>query len=125
MALLANLFVLVVKPKRLEWAYLGLFATLAANLLIPLDAFLGLDRFTQTAAACALVFAPIAFAGVIFAVSFQRTAAPDRAFGANVAGALAGGLAENLSMLLGFQLLLGVAVGFYALSALGGSRKPG
>jgi hypothetical protein len=121
-ALLANLFVLAVKPKRLEWAYAGLFVALAANMLVPLDAFLGLDRWVQAAAACALVFAPIAFAGVVFAVSFGRTQAPDRAFGANVAGALAGGVAENLSMVLGFQWLLAVAVGFYALSALGGRR---
>jgi hypothetical protein len=63
-----------------------------------------------------LVFAPIAFAGVIFAVSFARTEQPDRAFGFNVAGAMAGGLAENASMLVGFQYLILIAAGFYALS---------
>ncbi len=69
-----------------------------------------------------LVFAPIAFAGVIFATSFNRTTQPDRVFGANVAGALVGGLAENSSVVLGFQLLLCVAVGFYLLSAAFGNR---
>ena len=33
------------------------------------------------------------------------------------AGALVGGLAENASVVLGFQLLLCVAIGFYLLSA--------
>ncbi len=77
----------------------------------------------QILGVCALVFAPIAFAGVIFATSFKRTTQPDRVFGANVAGALVGGLAENSSVLLGFQLLLCVAVGFYLLSAAFGNRE--
>jgi hypothetical protein len=68
------------------------------------------------------VFLPIAFAGVIFATSFKRTTQPDRVFGANVAGALVGGLSENVSVVLGFQLLLCVAGGFYLLSAAFGNR---
>ena len=58
-------------------------------------------------------------AGVIFAASFRRTREPDRAFGFNIAGAMIGGLAENSSMLLGFQYVVLVAILFYALSALG------
>src|SRR5262249_52534985 len=72
----------------------------------------------QIAGSCLLVFAPLLFAGVIFAVSFGRSAEPDRAFGANIAGAMLGGLTENVSMLLGFQYLVLVALGLYALSAL-------
>ena len=59
------------------------------------------------------------FAGVIFAASFKRTPEADRAFGFNIAGAMLGGLAENMSMLLGFQYVVVVAILFYALSALG------
>jgi hypothetical protein len=66
-----------------------------------------------------LAFAPILFAGVIFAASFKRTNEPDRAFGINIAGAMLGGLAEYSSMLLGFQYLVLVALLFYALSAIG------
>jgi SAM-dependent methyltransferase len=122
MSLAGNLFAGWAKPRALYPYYLGLFAALAAGLAIPLDAFLGLDRTTQVVGACALVFAPIAFAGVIFATSFGRSTQPDRVFGANVAGALLGGLSENASVLLGFQYLLCVAVGFYALSAACGNR---
>ena len=69
-------------------------------------------------ASCLLVFAPVLFSGVIFAVSFSRTAEADRAFGFNIAGAMLGGLAEYTSMLLGFRYLLLVALAFYGLSAL-------
>ena len=125
MALCGNLYAGWVKPRRLEPYYVGLFATLAANLFVPTDAFLGMDRGMQMLAACGLAFAPVVFAGVVFPVSFGRTKRPDRFFGANVAGALAGGFAENLSMLLGFRLLLLVAVGLYALSGLFGGRSSG
>ena len=70
-----------------------------------------------------MVFAPIAFAGGIFATTFRRTTQPDRVFGAHIAGALLGGLSENSSDLLGFRLLLGVAIGYYLLSALMGNRQ--
>ncbi|MCZ2342144.1 MAG: hypothetical protein LC104_10175 [Bacteroidales bacterium] len=122
MALLGNLYAGWVKPKRLEAYYIGLFVAMGAGLLVPMRAFLGLDPMIQVSLACALVFSPILFAGVIFPTTFARTPYPDRFFGANVAGALVGGLAENASILLGFQYLLCVACGFYALSGLFGGR---
>jgi SAM-dependent methyltransferase len=118
MILVANLFVLVVRPRQLWPYYMGLFAALLANALVPLDVFLGLGRTAQAISSCLLVFAPILFAGIIFATLFSRTTAPDRAFGANIAGAMAGGLAEYMSMLLGFQYLVFVAIGLYALSMI-------
>ncbi|MCS6863705.1 MAG: hypothetical protein RMJ56_01750 [Gemmataceae bacterium] len=118
MSLAGNLFAGWVKPRRLEPYYAGLFVALAIGLIVSPSAFLGYNPTVQIVGACLLVFVPIAFAGVIFATSFRRTGQPDRVFGANVAGALVGGLAENTSILLGFQLLLCVAIGFYLLSAL-------
>lgn len=118
MALLGNTFAAVVKPTRLWPYYVGLFAALGLNAAVPLDAFLGLDRAAQVVAASALVFAPVLFAGVIFPVSFARAPRPDRFFGANVAGSLFGGLAENLSMLVGFRYLVLVALVAYAASGL-------
>ena len=123
MSLAGNLFAGKVNPKRLEPYYIGLLITLGIGLAVSPSAFLGLGATVQIVGACLLVFAPIAFAGVIFATSFKRTAQPDRVFGANVAGALVGGLAENTSVILGFQLLLCVAVGFYLLSAVFGNRQ--
>ncbi len=123
MILAANLFVLRVKPRSLWPYYAGLFLALVLNLLVPLDFFLGQERTLQVVGSCLLVFAPILFAGVIFATSFARTKAAGPAFGANIAGAMLGGLTENTSMLLGFQYLLVVALLFYVLSMVGGKVR--
>jgi spermidine synthase len=119
MILLANLWTLRSKPVRLWPYYGGLLMTLALNAIVPLDFFLGMNRSIQVIGSCLLVFAPILFAGVIFAASFKRTNEPDRAFGINIAGAMVGGLAEYSSMLLGLQYVALVAILFYALSAIG------
>ncbi|MBM2811040.1 MAG: speE 2 [Chloroflexi bacterium] len=118
MILLANLFVLRVKPKKLWPYYFGLFVALGLNVAIPLDLFLGTDRWLQVAGSSLLVFAPILFAGVIFAIAFSRSDEPDWAFGANIAGAMVGGLSENVSMVLGFQYLMLLAATFYVLTVL-------
>jgi SAM-dependent methyltransferase len=118
MILAANLLVMALRPQRLWLAYLGLFVTLAANAFVPLEVFLGVGRTMQVVGSCLLVFTPILFAGVIFAASFSRSKQPDRSFGANIAGAMLGGLLEYTSMLLGFQHLVLVALALYALSAL-------
>jgi hypothetical protein len=118
MILAANLWTIKLKPERLWPYYTGLFVALALNAIIPLDFFLGMNRALQIVGSCLLVFAPVFFAGVVFAVSFKRVTEPDRAFGANIAGAIMGGLAEYSSMLLGFQYVVLLALIFYALSAL-------
>jgi hypothetical protein len=122
MILAANLFVLAKRPTSLTPYYVGLIVSLAVSAAVPLDAFLGSSREVQIAGACLLAFTPILFAGVVFATSFSRVADPDRAFGANVAGAMFGGLSEYSSMLLGFQYVVLVAVVFYLLSAVGARR---
>jgi spermidine synthase len=119
MILFANLWTARLSPSRLWAYYIGLMITLLLNCLIPLDFFLGMTRVVQVVAACALVFAPIFFAAVIFASAFKRTSEPDQALGINIAGAMVGGLAEYSSMLLGFQYLVLVAVAFYAFSSIG------
>ena len=123
MSLAGNRVAAWAKPKTLWPYYLGLFASLALGFAVPVEAFLGWPAGLSTAAACTLAFLPVAFAGVIFAVSFERSGAADRMFGANVAGALAGGLLENLSLVLGFRWLLLVAGGLYLLSGLFGGRQ--
>jgi SAM-dependent methyltransferase len=119
MILLANRWTLRFQPERLWPYYVGLLIALILNTVVPLDFFLGMNRSIQVIGSSVLAFAPILFAGVIFAASFKRTNEPDRAFGMNIAGAMVGGLAEYSSMLLGFQYVVLVAIVFYALSAVG------
>ena len=122
MILAANLYTLKVRPVRFAPYYAGLILSLAANILLPLNYFLAMDRLLQATASCLLIFTPIFFAGVVFATAFRRSVAPDQDFGANVGGAILGGLSEYASTLLGFQYLTLLAVVFYLLSAWFGRR---
>jgi spermidine synthase len=116
MILLANLFVFKLQPQCLWPYYLGLLVSLVLNALISLDFFLGMNRVLQVGGSCSLVFTPILFAAVIFAVWFRQSREPNQDFGINVMGAMIGGLAEYTSMLWGFRYLVLVALAFYLLS---------
>ncbi|WP_165251501.1 spermine/spermidine synthase domain-containing protein [Paludisphaera soli] len=117
MILASNLYVLTVRPKRLAPYYALLVAALLVNAMVPMATFLALPVATRTIASCLVVFLPVFFAGVIFATAFRDSQRPDIDFGSNVAGVILGGLSENLSLVLGFDRLLLVAVAYYLLSA--------
>jgi spermidine synthase len=118
MILLANSLVRLGRPQWLFPYYAALSVTIVLNAAVPIDSFLGWPSGIRIAASCLLVFAPVFFAAVIFAVSFGRVLEADRAFGCNIAGAMLGGLAEYSSLLLGFRNLEWVALAFYLLSGL-------
>ncbi|MFH1808635.1 MAG: hypothetical protein ABIJ09_07815 [Pseudomonadota bacterium] len=113
---LANLFVLRFTPRRLWPAYVLVVASLALNMVIPMASFLSLDEPYRTSLSCLVVFAPVFFAGVIFATAFRDSAQPDLDYGSNVAGVILGGLAEYFSLVVGFNGLIAIALGFYLLS---------
>jgi spermidine synthase len=116
MILAANLFVQARKPDGLRIYYALLIAALLLNVLVPMNVFLSLPPVWRTLASCAVVFVPVFFAGVIFATAFRESRQPDADFGWNVAGIILGGLSEQLSLVLGFNTLILVAVLYYALS---------
>jgi hypothetical protein len=114
--LCANLFVLRFAPRRLAPYYVLLVAALLVNALVPMNVFLSLEPVARTVTSCLVVFVPVFFAGVIFASAFRESKQPDVDFGWNVAGIILGGLSESLSLVLGFNLLLLVAIGYYVLA---------
>ena len=128
MSLAGNLFAGRVNPKRLEPYYIGLVAAAWRSgwrCLPKRVPGYGGRRPCRFIGACLLVFAPIAFAGVIFFDDFPRarTAQPDRALERTWRESRWwGGWPRTTSVILGFQLLLCVAVGFYLLSAVFGNR---
>ena len=65
-------------------------------------------------AAVALAFTPIFLANLVFAERFRDTATATAAFGANLIGAMLGGLAEYLSLIVGYRHLLLVVAALYA-----------
>jgi hypothetical protein len=85
---------------------------------VPMNWFLSFEATTRTVLSCAVVFVPVFFAGVIFASAFRESKSPDVDFGSNVAGIILGGLSEQLSLILGFNYLVFVAIAYYALSLL-------
>jgi hypothetical protein len=72
---------------------------------------------------CLVVYLPVFFAGVIFATLFRASSQPDVDFGSNLGGIILGGLSEYLSLILGFNALIGIAIGYYALSAFFSRRS--
>jgi SAM-dependent methyltransferase len=116
MALLSNLTVLAFKPGRLWPFYVALGVGLLLNLTVPLERFLALGGSARALTACAFVFVPIYFAGIIFAVAFRDSRQPDMDFGSNIGGVILGGLSEYFSLVVGFKWLLLIALGYYALS---------
>ena len=122
MILCSNLYVLVARPVRVWPYYVLVVVSLLIGMLIPIDAFLSLRGTARIAASCAVVFVPVFFAGIVFATTFRESREPDLDFGSNIAGAIVGGLTEALSLVLGFNGLLGVALVFYGLSWVLGRR---
>ena len=85
---------------------------------MPMTSFLVLPGITKVVASCVVVFVPVFFAGVVFAASFGASRRPDVDFGSNIGGVILGGLSENLSLVVGFNRLLIVAIVYYVFSAV-------
>jgi hypothetical protein len=60
---------------------------------------------------------PVFFAGLVFSLKFRGCPSKSSALGANMLGAVVGGLMENVSLIIGMRALLLVALGFYCLAA--------
>jgi hypothetical protein len=87
-----------------------LFAVLYAGLLVawlvPSETLLGLAVLPRFLCAVALSFFPIFMANLIFAGRFRDTTDPTAAFGANLLGAMIGGVIEYVSLITGYRALI-------------------
>ena len=101
-----------------------LYAVLVAALLlayfIPQEAFLSISVLPVRYALASLVaFLPVFVANLVFAGSFKGTGpTADVAFASNLIGIMLGGMMEYASLLIGYQNLLLIVIGFYLLSAV-------
>lgn len=101
-----------------SWTLAALLAGLALAWWMPLNRIPGSPSFAGLVATA--VFAiPVFFAGILFATEFRTAESPSAALGANMLGAVAGGLLENLSFIFGMRTLLLVAIGLYCLAGIG------
>jgi hypothetical protein len=102
--------------------YLALLASLVLSFAVPQSSLLDLPVLLRFLAATALAFGPIYFANLIFAQRFKDTASSTVAFGANLLGAIVGGVLEYLSLITGFRFLLVLVAVLYGLAYVFGRR---
>jgi hypothetical protein len=106
---------LVVRRKDVPYgaAVVALAASVLATYLLPAEAALRAGTLARLAVSLVLVGAPIFFGSICFSRAFAARPAPDRAFGWNILGAVAGGILEIASMATGLRALLLVALAAY------------
>ena len=121
---LANLYVSRRRPADLRLYYALLVAALIADYLVPWHLIPWSARTSGIVLSCSYAL-PLFFAGIIFTRTFEKSECKSAAFGANIVGAVAGGLAQNLSFVTGMNALLLVAAGFYLTAALCAFVRPG
>ena len=74
----------------------------------------------RLAAAVTIAFTPILIANLIFAQRFKSVGESVTAFGANLLGAMLGGILEYTSMITGYRMLLILVAVLYGLALLTG-----
>jgi hypothetical protein len=102
--------------RRPGWLYLALLGALAAAWSVPSAALLDLPAVARFAAATALAFTPIFLANLVFAQRFREAGDSAVAFGANLLGAMVGGVLEYTSLVLGYRWLLVLVAALYGLA---------
>jgi hypothetical protein len=105
-----------VRVRRTGVLWIALAASIAVAWLVPTDALLGFAVVPRFLAATALAFAPVFLANLIFAERFRDVGESTVAFGANLLGAMVGGVIEYLSLVIGYRSLLLVTAALYGLA---------
>ncbi len=98
--------------------YCALLASLVLTWVVPQESLVGLPIVARFAAGCALAFAPIYLANLIFAQRFSGVETAGAAFAANLLGAIVGGTLEYVALITGYRFLLIVVGVLYALAFL-------
>lgn len=100
----------------LFYLYVGLISSILLSWLIPSNYLLSLPILLRFILAATLAFTPILIANLIFTDRFQSSIHSADAFGANIIGAVMGGLLEYTALITGYQNLLLVIIFLYALA---------
>jgi spermidine synthase len=102
----------------------ALLALIAVNYLVPVGRVTFDSRIAESLFYGALVFSPVFCAGLLFSSSFKESSSTADDFGANLLGAMVGGVGEYLSLLAGYQFLLVLVAVCYVLAIVTRRRKP-
>jgi SAM-dependent methyltransferase len=105
MALAANLAVSRIEIRRPWLVGSCLLVLLAASALLPIGAVAFASRLAESVCYAFLLFSPIFCAGLLFGSAMKHSTSVSRDFGANLLGAMTGGVAEYLSLIVGYRAL--------------------
>ncbi len=108
------------QPARPVWLYAALLVSVAVAWVVPVDVLLSLDMAPRFAVTVLVWFTPIFIANLVFASRFRNVEASNVAFGANLLGAMVGGLLEYAALITGYQALLVLVAVFYGLAFVTG-----
>jgi hypothetical protein len=111
-----------VRLPRPHYLYLALLGALVVTWSVPQTALLELSPPVRFVAATVVAFTPIFLANLVFAQRFKDVGASTVAFGANLLGAMVGGMLEYLSLVSGYRSLLVLVAVLYGLAFLAGRR---
>ncbi len=100
--------------------YAGLLAALVLAWAVRPESLLTLSPLPRFVVAVVIAFTPIFLANMVFAQRFRAVADSGAAFGANLLGALVGGVLEYLSLIIGYRWLLAVVALLYGLAFITG-----
>jgi SAM-dependent methyltransferase len=123
MALASTLVVSRVRLRRQLPVAAALLGLIALNYAIPVGRVSFDSRAAESIFYGALVFSPVFCAGLLFSTSFKESTSAATDFGANLLGAIVGGVGEYLSLLAGYQFLL-VLVALCYVAAIATRRRP-
>jgi len=108
-------------PRR-DLLFGALLLALVVAWFVPPSALLSLAPIPRFAGGVALAFAPVFLANLIFAQRFRDVGASTVAFGANLLGAMLGGVLEYLAIATGYRFLLVLVAILYGVAYLLGRR---
>jgi spermidine synthase len=116
MALASALIVSRVEIVRRWPVVAALIGLLALNYLLPVGRISFASRGAESLFYGALVFSPVLCAGLLFSSSYKQSSSTAGDFGANLFGAMIGGVCEYFSLLTGYQFLLVLVAGCYLVA---------
>jgi spermidine synthase len=95
--------------------YAGLLGSCLGLYFFDMHSLSALPYASKALVVGGLTTLPMFFAGIVFVHSFAVAEHKDEALGANLGGALVGGLVQTVTFVTGVKLLLLLVAGFYAL----------
>jgi Spermine/spermidine synthase domain len=122
MVLLSNAIAARLPRLPIRWVYAALVAACVGLYFVDLAVFNPYPYAAKALIVGALTSVPMLFSGIVFIRSFANAAHKDAALGANLMGALVGGLLQTVTFVTGIKALLLIVAFLYLAASLSRPR---